>query len=406
MFLGAHSLRIFADSWRSAQIARIGENPWKGLYSLVSIAGFVLLIWGYGRARAATIVLWQPPSWTHYLAALFVLIAFVLVVAAYVRGTRIKSALHHPMLLGVKSWAFGHLIANGTLADVVLFGSFLVWAIVDFAASRRRDRVAGTVSPCGQRQRVTRSPSRSASPPGRYSPSICTNAGSGCGRSADLSMDFSGDHRCDRCGAAGCAARRRMCGREPISHAASAGRRTCCADRACHARCARRQPNRRRTDGLASTTPPSQVAASAARAANHPAAKPAAPEAKAPAKPAAAAAPPPAKAAPAPVAKAAPPPLDLKALETELKETKAIGVMTKLSIKNQVDDSAEPVPRAFYQGKLKTTLAELRRPFDLLVLKLLSLLQDSDPTLAAAIVRVTRGDLGHSSDRTKIRITR
>ena len=149
VFLGTHSLRIFADSWRGAQIARIGENPWKGLYSLVSVAGFVLLIWGYGRARSDTIVLWQPPPWTHYLAALLVLIAFVLIAAAYVRGTRIKGALHHPMLLGVKSWAFGHLIANGTLADVVLFGSFLVWAMVDFAASRRRDRVAGTVYPAG-----------------------------------------------------------------------------------------------------------------------------------------------------------------------------------------------------------------------------------------------------------------
>lgn len=149
VFLGAHSLRIFADSWRSAQIARIGEGPWKGLYSLVSIAGFVLLIWGYGRARAATTVLWQPPPWTHYLAALFVLVAFVLVVAAYVRGTRIKGALHHPMILGVKSWAFGHLLANGTLADIVLFGSFLVWAIADFAASRRRDRVTATVYPPG-----------------------------------------------------------------------------------------------------------------------------------------------------------------------------------------------------------------------------------------------------------------
>jgi len=149
VFLGAHSVRIFADSWRAAQIARIGERPWKGLYSLVSVAGFVLLIWGYGRARGATVVLWQPPFWTHYLAALFVLIAFVLVAAAYVRGTHIKSALHHPMILGVKSWAFGHLIANGTLAGVVLFGSFLVWAIVDFAASRRRDRVAGTVYPAG-----------------------------------------------------------------------------------------------------------------------------------------------------------------------------------------------------------------------------------------------------------------
>lgn len=145
VFLGPHSVRIFAESWRSAQIARIGEKPWKGLYSLVSIAGFVLLIWGYGQARAATAVLWQPPAWTHYLAAAFTLAAFVLVVAAYVRGTRIKSALHHPMILGVNAWAFGHLIANGTVADVVLFGGFLVWAIADFAASRRRDRAAGTV---------------------------------------------------------------------------------------------------------------------------------------------------------------------------------------------------------------------------------------------------------------------
>jgi uncharacterized membrane protein len=149
VFLGAHSVRIFADRWRGAQIARFGEGPWKGLYSLLSIAGFVLLIWGYGRARADTTMLWQPPSWTHYPAALFALLAFVLVVAAYVRGTRIKSALHHPMVLGVKSWAFGHLIANGTLADVVLFGGFLIWAIVDYAASRRRDRVAGTVYPAG-----------------------------------------------------------------------------------------------------------------------------------------------------------------------------------------------------------------------------------------------------------------
>lgn len=145
VFFGTHSVRIFAAPWRSAQIARFGEGPWKGLYSLLSIAGFLLLIWGYGRARVDTPVLWQPPAWTHYLTALLTLVAFVLVVAAYVRGTRIKSALHHPMLLGVKSWAFGHLLANGTLADVVLFGSFLIWAIVDFSASRRADRAAGTV---------------------------------------------------------------------------------------------------------------------------------------------------------------------------------------------------------------------------------------------------------------------
>jgi len=142
----------------------------------------------------------------------------------------------------------------------------------------------------------------------------------------------------------------------------------------------------------AATAPPPQPAASPAPP-GQAAAKPAV-------KPGAAAAPPSAKAAPAPVAKAAPPPLDLKALETELRETKAIGVMTKLSLKNQVDDLLSQF-RAFYQGKLKTTLAELRRPFDLLVLKLLSLLQDSDPALAAAIVMSREAIWGILSDRAK-----
>jgi hypothetical protein len=152
----------------------------------------------------------------------------------------------------------------------------------------------------------------------------------------------------------------------------------------------------------AATAPPPQPAAlpPPPEQATKTAAKPAAPEAKAPAKPAATAASPSVKAAPAPVAKAAAPPLDLKALETELRETKAIGVMTKLSLKNQVDDLLSQF-RAFYQGKLKTTLAELRRPFDLLVLKLLSLLQDSDPTLAAAIVASREAIWGILSDRTK-----
>ncbi|MGH8800185.1 MAG: NnrU family protein [Casimicrobiaceae bacterium] len=149
VFLGGHSVRIFADSWRSAQIARLGEGAWKSLYSLASIVGFVLVVWGFGRARVDTVALWQPPFWTHYVAAIFTLAAFVLVVAAYVRDTRIKGALHHPMILGVKAWAAGHLIANGTVADVVLFGSFLAWAIVDFAVSRRRDRAAGTIYPAG-----------------------------------------------------------------------------------------------------------------------------------------------------------------------------------------------------------------------------------------------------------------
>lgn len=149
LFLGVHSVRIVADDWRSAQIARRGEKAWKGLYTLVSIAGFVLIVWGYGQARAEPVVLWQPPLWTRHLASLFVLLAFVLLAAAYVPRNAIKARLHHPMVAGVKLWAFGHLLANGTLADVLLFGGFLVWAVLCFRAARRRDRAAGTAYPPG-----------------------------------------------------------------------------------------------------------------------------------------------------------------------------------------------------------------------------------------------------------------
>ena len=143
VFLGTHSVRIFADGWRAEQIARIGEKPWKAVYSLVSIAGFVLIVWGYGIARTEPVWLWVPPVWTRHLAALLTVPAFILLMAAYVPGTRIKALVGHPMVVGVKVWAFAHLIANGTLADVLLFGAFLAWAVLDYAAARRRDRAAG-----------------------------------------------------------------------------------------------------------------------------------------------------------------------------------------------------------------------------------------------------------------------
>jgi uncharacterized membrane protein len=138
VFLGAHSVRIFAEGWRGRVIARLGPQAWKGLYTLVSLAGLVLLCIGFGQARRDPVVLWSPPYWTHHLAGLFVFAAFVLVTAAYVPGNAIKARLRDPMILGVKSWAFGHLLANGTLADVVLFGSVLAWAILDFRAARLR----------------------------------------------------------------------------------------------------------------------------------------------------------------------------------------------------------------------------------------------------------------------------
>jgi uncharacterized membrane protein len=143
VFLGAHSVRIVAEGWRTRRIARLGEAKWKALYSIVSIAGLVVLVWGYGLARGEPAVIWTPPAWTRHLAVLLTIPSFILLAAAYVPGTRIKAAVGHPMVLGVKVWALAHLISNGTLADVLLFGAFLVWSVADFASARRRDRAAG-----------------------------------------------------------------------------------------------------------------------------------------------------------------------------------------------------------------------------------------------------------------------
>lgn len=147
MFLGIHSVRMLASEWRSAQILRWGEMPWKGLYSVVSLVGFGLIIWGYGLARAEPIVLWLPPLWTRPVAGVLTLISFILLVATYLPGTRIKAAVGHPMVLGVKAWALAHLICNGNLADLLLFGSFLAWAVADFISFRRRDRATGQTYP-------------------------------------------------------------------------------------------------------------------------------------------------------------------------------------------------------------------------------------------------------------------
>ena len=149
LFLGVHSVRIFANDWRTKVIAQRGENAWKGLYSVVSLVGLVLLIWGYGLARQQPVVLWVPPVATRHVAALLMLVSFILLVAAYVPRNGIKAWLHHPMVLGVKVWAAAHLLSNGNLADVVLFGAFLLWSVLSFRAARARDRAAGTVYPRG-----------------------------------------------------------------------------------------------------------------------------------------------------------------------------------------------------------------------------------------------------------------
>lgn len=145
VFLGVHSVRIVADDWRTQTRARMGEGAWKGLYSLASAVGLALVVWGYGLARQEPVALWAPPVGMRHAAALLTLLAFLLLAAAYVPRNAIKARLHHPMVLGVKVWALAHLLSNGNLADVVLFGAFLLWAVLSFRAARQRDRVQGTV---------------------------------------------------------------------------------------------------------------------------------------------------------------------------------------------------------------------------------------------------------------------
>jgi uncharacterized membrane protein len=145
VFLGVHSVRILAEDWRTRMRERLGANTWKGLVSVLSIVGFVLIVWGYGQARLQPLVLWPSPTWTRHLAALVTIPAFVLLVAAYIPGNAIKARLHHPMVLGVKAWALAHLLANNTLADLLLFGGFLAWAVASYIAAKRRDTAAGVV---------------------------------------------------------------------------------------------------------------------------------------------------------------------------------------------------------------------------------------------------------------------
>lgn len=143
IFLGTHSLRVYADGWRSRQLARFGEKRWKGMYALVSLLGLALIVWGFGLARQQPVSLYVPVLALRHLNALFTLVAFVLIVAAYTPRNHFRSTLGHPMLAGVALWALGHLLATGRLHDVVLFGAFLCWAVMLFVLSRRRDRAAG-----------------------------------------------------------------------------------------------------------------------------------------------------------------------------------------------------------------------------------------------------------------------
>jgi uncharacterized membrane protein len=136
-------VRIVADDWRSQFIEDKGKLVWRGIYTVVSLVGLGLIIYGFGLSRADPVFLWNPAAWTRPAAIVLTLLAFFLFAAANIPHNHIKAKLGHPMFAGTKIWAFAHLIANGRLGDVLLFGCFLVWAIVGFSAARRRDRLAG-----------------------------------------------------------------------------------------------------------------------------------------------------------------------------------------------------------------------------------------------------------------------
>jgi uncharacterized membrane protein len=137
VFFGVHCVSIVAPRWRAAQVARRGEGAWKGLYSIVSAVGLALIVVGYGLARQQPVLLYTPPAGLRHLAAALMLPVFPLLLAAYLPG-RIRRTVKNPLLLAVKLWATAHLLANGSLADVLLFGSFLAWAVVDLISVKRR----------------------------------------------------------------------------------------------------------------------------------------------------------------------------------------------------------------------------------------------------------------------------
>ena len=150
VFLGIHSVRAVAPAWRDSMIARLGEGPWKGIYSLISLAGLLLLIWGYGQARPEAPFFYEPPVWMRHIVILLMWIAMILLVAAYAPTGHIKKRVKHPMITAVKVWALAHLLANGDLATILLALAFLAWAVfIRIAEKKRGDPVFGTVSVTG-----------------------------------------------------------------------------------------------------------------------------------------------------------------------------------------------------------------------------------------------------------------
>ena len=147
IFLGLHSTRIVAEGGRAKAIARLGEGPWKGVYSVLSLVGFVLIVWGFAHARWDAPLLWTPPVWARHITILLMLFSLILISAYGFKQSHIAVAVHHPMVWSVAVFGAAHLLANGSAADVLLFGAFFVWAVVDLFSAYARDRRNAVVYP-------------------------------------------------------------------------------------------------------------------------------------------------------------------------------------------------------------------------------------------------------------------
>ena len=147
LFFAVHSISIVAPHWRDRIVLRLGALAWRGGYSLLSLVALLLIIDGFALARAAPTIWYHPAAWTHAAARLLMVPVFPLLLAAYLPG-RIRTAAKHPMLVAIKLWAFAHLLANGNAADVLLFGGFLAWAVIDrISLKQRTSRAIRTAPP-------------------------------------------------------------------------------------------------------------------------------------------------------------------------------------------------------------------------------------------------------------------
>jgi uncharacterized membrane protein len=142
VFLGVHSLRIISESRRTSLLELLGEKKFKGIYAVLSLLGFLVLVAGYAQARLTPQWIWMPPAAARHAMFLLMWLAFILWASTYINGNVIKQRIGHPMVVGVKVWALAHLVANGQAHQMVLFSAFLLWAVLSFRSARKRDRLA------------------------------------------------------------------------------------------------------------------------------------------------------------------------------------------------------------------------------------------------------------------------